>query len=146
MYMIFSIIAILFIVSCGFEPDKKNIGANELAISELIIEKGKTSEELIFRTLGPPSINNPFKDNVVYYISQNMQKDIGKDFELREFILLKIEFNQNKIVQNYEIKNQSNIENIEINELRDSDVFNKRTNYNLMKNLLDNMRRKNKID
>ncbi len=146
MYMIFSIIAILFIASCSFEPDKKNIGANELAISELIIEKGKTTEESIYKTLGPPSINSPFKNNIVYYISQNMQKSAGNDYELREFILLKIEFNQNKIVVNYEITNKSNIENIEINELRDSDVFNKRTNYNLMKNLLDNMRRQNKID
>ena len=144
--IILILISTIFISNCGLKPEKINSGTNKLAILNLNLKKGETKKSTIVNSLGPPSIENPFNKDVIYYISQESDKEIGKDNQLKKITLLRITFSKNNIVTNYNLVDSQEIEKFELNELEDEQEFESRRGFKIMKTLLDNMRRKNKID
>ena len=83
---------------------------------------------------------------VIYYISQESDKEIGENNKLKKITLLQITFNKDNIVKNYNLVDSQQIEEFELNDLEDEQGFESRRGFTIMKTLLDNMRRKNKID
>ena len=147
MYTIFFLlISTIFISNCGFKPEKITSGVNKISILNLNLKKGETDKATIVKNLGPPSIENPFNKNVVYYISQQSKKEIGKDNRLEKITVLQITFNKSNIVQNYNLVNSHKIDKFDLNELEDDQGFDSRRGFKIIKTLLDNMRRKSKID
>ena len=84
----------LFILSCGVKIDDITHGTNKLNLVEIKITKGVTTKNHLISTLGPPSIKNPYKKNIVYYISQNMKRNITKRDTFKEVVILEIVFDK----------------------------------------------------
>ncbi len=144
--IILTLISTIFISNCGLKPEKINSGTNKLAILDLNLKKGETKKSTILNSLGPPSIENPFNKDVIYYISQESDKEIGGDNQLKKITLLQITFNKDNIVKNYNLVDSQQIEEFELNDLEEEQGFESRKGFKIMKTLIDNMRRKNKID
>ena len=142
----FPIITILFLSACSFKPEKIDTGTNSLNILNLKIKEGITNKSTIIENLGPPSIKNPFNKNVMYYVSQKMRKEIGRENQFEKIIILELHFNKNNTVKSYNLVNRENIDSFELNDLEDSQGFQDRKGFKVLKNILDNMRRKSKID
>ena len=138
--IILILISTIFISNCGLKPEKINSGTNKLSILNLNLKKGETKKSTILNSLGPPSIENPFNKDVIYYISQESDKEIGEDNQLQ------ITFNKDNIVKNYNLVDSQQIEEFELNDLEEEQGFESRKGFKIMKTLIDNMRRKNKID
>ena len=144
--IILLLISTIFISNCVFKPEEITSGTNKLSIINLNLKKGETKKSTILKNLGPPSIENPFNKDVVYYISQESIKEIGRDNQLEKITVLQITFNKNNIVQNYNLVNSNEVDKFDLNELEDDQEFDSRRGFKIIKTLLDNMRRKNKID
>ena len=144
--IILILISTIFISNCGLKPEKVSSGTNKLAILNLSLKKGETKKSTVLKNLGPPSIENPFNKDTVYYISQQSKKEMGKDNQLEKITVLQITYNRENIVKNYNLVASQEIDKFELNELEDEQEFDSRRGFKIMKTLLDNMRRKNKID
>ena len=144
--IILILISTFFISNCGLKPEKVSSGTNKLAILNLSLKKGETKKSTVLKNLGPPSIENPFNKDTVYYISQQSKKEMGKDNQLEKITVLQITYNRENIVKNYNLVASQEIDKFELNELEDEQEFDSRRGFKIMKTLLDNMRRKNKID
>ena len=144
--IILILISTIFISNCGLKPEKVSSGTNKLAILNLSLKKGETKKSTVLKSLGPPSIENPFNKDTVYYISQQSKKEMGKDNQLEKITVLQITYNRENIVKNYNLVASQEIDKFELNELEDEQEFDSRSGFKIMKTLLDNMRRKNKID
>ena len=146
------IITSFFLSTCSFdtknifEPETNNIGANKLDILNLKIKKGKTNKSYIIEKLGPPSIENPFNKNIIYYISQDMEHEIAKSNKIAKLVLLEITFDKNNYVENFQLVEKDEIKQFVLNDDEDRNLTNDRTTFNFIKNLLDNLRRKQDID
>ncbi len=144
--IILILISTIFISNCGLKPEKVSSGTNKLAILNLSLKKGETKKSTVLKNLGPPSIENPFNKDTVYYISQQSKKEMGKDNQLEKITVLQITYNRENIVKNYNLVASQEIDKFELNELEDEQEFDSRRGFKIIKTLLDNMRRKNKID
>ncbi len=136
---------ILLLVSCSVSFDKEiiNYGANLKSFDEITINKGKTSKSFIIKKLGPPSFINPYNDKNVFYISQEMEKEIGKVNQFQEAHFLEILYNNNNKVIEFEFKKQNLPNNFSLSELDEQSIANNRTTFNVFKNILSNLRRRN---
>ena len=136
---------ILFLVSCSFSFDKEIViyGADLKSFSKIDIKKGKTSKSLIINSLGPPSFTNPYNEKNVFYISQEMKKEIGKVNQFQETNFLEILYDENdKIIEfNYKKKNLPN--DVNLSELEEKSLTAGRETFEFLKNILSNLRRRN---
>ena len=121
--IILLLISTVFISNCGLTPEKVTSGTNKLAILNLNLKKGETRKSTVLKNLGPPSIENPFNKDVVYYISQQSKKDIGRDNQLEKITVLQITFNKKNIVKDYNLLDSHKIDKFELNELEDAQEF-----------------------
>ena len=149
---IFLIITSFFISSCTFnteklfKAEKTIIGTNKLDILNLKIKNGETRKSYIIKKLGPPSTINPFNENIVYYISQDMEHEIAKSNKIAKLVLLEITFDKNNYVENFQLVEKDEIKQFVLNDDEDKNLIDDRTSFNFIKNLLDNLRRKQDID
>ena len=100
---------ILFLVSCSLSFDKEiiNYGPNLKSFNKINIIKGKTSKSFIVKQLGPPSFTNPYNNKNVFYISQKMNKEIGKVNQFQAAIFLEIYYNENNKIVEYNYKKEN---------------------------------------
>ena len=143
---IFLIITSFFLSSCSFQAEKTSIGTNKLDILNLKIKKGKTNKSHIIKKLGPPSVENPFNKNVIYYISQEMEQKVVKTNKIAKLVLLEITFDQNNYVKTFQLVQKDKIESFDLNNYEDRNLNQGRTSFNIIKTLLDNLRRRQDID
>ena len=133
----------LFILSCSVKIDDITHGTNKLNLVEIKITKGVTTKNHLISTLGPPSIKNPYKKNIVYYTSQNMKRNITKRDTFKEVVILEIVFDKNDIVIDYNLTKNKKVKEFIINEEKDK-YFKSRDKFNFFKDMLDSMRRNQK--
>ena len=137
---------VLFLVSCSLSFDKEiiNYGPILKSFDPINIKKGETSKSFILKKLGPPSFTNPYDKKNVYYMSQRMKKEIGKVNQFEETSFLEIFYNENnKVVEfNYKKENLSN--DISLSKLDEKSIANDRKTFEVLKNILNNLRRNNK--
>ena len=149
---IFLIITSFFISSCTFnteklfKAEKTIIGTNKVDILNLKIKNGETRKSYIIKKLGPPSTINPFNENIVYYISQDMEHELGKTRKITKLVLLEIIFDKNHYVKNFQLVEKDKIKRFILNDNKDKKFSDNRTGFRFLKDILDNMRRKQEID
>tara|TARA_B100000242_G_scaffold53843_1_gene32335 strand:- start:432 stop:878 length:447 start_codon:yes stop_codon:yes gene_type:complete len=142
---LFNINLILFLVSCSLSFDKEiiNYGPNLKSFNKINIIKGKTSKSFIVKQLGPPSFTNPYNNKNVFYISQKMNKEIGKVNQFQAAIFLEIYYNENNKIVEYNYKKENLPNDIDLSELEEESIGENRTTFEFFKNILSNLRRRN---
>ena len=142
---LFNINLILFLVSCSLSFDKEiiNYGPNLKSFNKINIIKGKTSKSFILKQLGPPSFTNPYNNKNVFYISQKMNKEIGKVNQFQAAIFLEIYYNENNKIVEYNYKKENLPNDIDLSELDEESIGENRTTFEFFKNILSNLRRRN---
>ena len=133
---------LIFTFSCSYDLETKSQGTNKLNLIGIKLEKGVSTKCDIISNLGPPSIKSPYKNNVHYYIAQDLKKNVSEKDELINTIILEIIYNDKDIVKSTSLV-ESKGTSFSINEnLTDNDTES-RTRFNLFREILNNMRRRN---
>ena len=141
----FNLNIIFLLLSCSFSFDKEivNYGPNLKSFEKINIIKGKTSKSLIIKNLGPPSFVNPYDNKNVYYISQKMNKEIGKVNQFQEASFLEIFYNESEKIIEFNYKNVNLPNDTTLSKLDDKSINEDRTTFEFFKNIFSNLRRKN---
>ena len=141
----FNLNLIFLLLSCSFSFDKEivNYGPNLKSFDKINIIKGKTSKSTIIKNLGPPSFINPYDNKNVYYISQKMNKEIGKVNQFQEASFLEIFYNESDKIIEFNYKNVNLPNDTTLSELDDKSLVEDRTTFEFLKNIFSNLRRKN---
>ena len=136
---------LLLLVSCSFPFDKEiiNHGSNLKSFNVNDIKKGQTSKSFIIKKLGPPSFTNPYDKKHVYYISQKMNKEIGKVNQFLETSFLEIFYNENDKIIKYNFKKENIGNNISLSKLNEKSIAEDRITFEFLNNILSNIRRRN---
>ena len=140
---LFNLNLILILVSCSLPFDKEiiNYGPDLKSFNKIKIIKGETSKSFIIKQLGPPSFTNPYNKKNVFYISQKMNKEIGKVNQFQSANFLEIYYNDNDKIIEYNYKKENLPNNINLSELDEKSIEEKRTTFEFFKNILSNLRR-----
>ena len=141
---LFNLNLILLLVSCSYSFDKEIIyyGPNLKSINKIKIKKGETSKSFIIKQLGPPSFTNPYNKKNVFYISQEMKKEIAKVNQFQEANFLEIFYNENDKIVEYNYKKENLSNEINLSELVDKSTAEDRTTFEFLKNIFNNLRRR----
>ena len=142
---LFNLNLILILVSCSLPFDKEiiNYGPDLKSFNKIKIIKGETSKSFIIKQLGPPSFTNPYNKKNVFYISQKMNKEIGKVNQFQEASFLEIYYNENNKIIEYYYKSKNLPNDINLSELNDKSISENRTTFEFLKNVFSNLRRRN---
>ena len=142
---LFNLNLVLLLISCSFSFDKEivNYGPNLKSFDKINIIKGKTSKSIIIKNLGPPSFVNPYDNKNVYYISQKMNKEIGKVNQFQEASFLEIYYNESDKIVEFNYKNVNLPNDTTLSKLDDKSIVEDRTTFEFLKNIFSNLRRKN---
>ena len=141
---LFNLHLVLFLVSCSLSFDKEiiNYGPDLKTFDKIQITKGKTSKSFVIKRLGPPSFTNPYDNNNVFYISQEMRKEIGKVNQFKEASILEIFYNENDKVIEFNYKKENLPNDISLSELDEKSIAEDRTTFEFLKNIFSNLRRR----
>ena len=141
---IFNLFLIMTLLSCSFSFDKEivNYGPNFKSLSEITIKEGKTEKSFIVNKLGPPSFTNPYNKKNVFYISQEMKKEIGKVNQMNEVGYLEIFYNKNDRVIKFNFKKDNLPNNIDLSESDENSIAENRKTFEFFKNIFSNLRRR----
>ena len=141
---LFNLNLILLLVSCSYSFDKEIIyyGPNLKSINKIKIKKGETSKSFIIKQLGPPSFTNPYNKKNVFYISQEMKKEIAKVNQFQEVNFLEIFYNENDRIVEYNYKKENLSNEINLSELDEKSIAEDRTTFEFLKNIFSNLRRR----
>ena len=141
----FNLNIIFILLSCSLSFDKEivNYGPNLKSFDKINIIKGKTSKSIIIKNLGPPSFINPYDNKNVYYISQKMNKEIGKVNQFQEASFLEIFYNESEKIIEFNYKNVNLPNDTTLSKLDDKSLVEDRTTFEFLKNIFSNLRRKN---
>ena len=141
----FNLNLIFLLLSCSFSFDKEivNYGPNLKSFDKINIIKGKTSKSIIIKNLGPPSFINPYDNKNVYYISQKMNKEIGKVNQFQKASFLEIFYNESDKIVEFNYKDVDLNNDVTLSKLDDKSLVEDRTTFEFLKNIFSNLRRKN---
>ena len=141
----FNLNLIFLLLSCSFSFDKEivNYGPNLESFDKINIIKGKTSKSIIIKNLGPPSFVNPYDNKNVYYISQKMNKEIGKVNQFQKASFLEIFYNESDKIVEFNYKNVNLPNDTTLSKLDDKSLLEDRITFEFLKNIFSNLRRKN---
>ena len=141
---LFNLNLILLLVSCSFSFDKEiiNYGSNLKSFNKIKITKGETSKSFIIKQLGPPSFTNPYNKKNVFYISQEMKKEIGKVNQFQESSILEIFYNEKDEIIEYNYKKENLPNDINLSKLDEKSIAEDRTTFEFLKNIFSNLRRR----
>ena len=140
-----NLILLFLLLSCSWSFDKEIVkyGPDLKSFNKINIINGKTSKSIIVKNLGPPSFINPYDNKNVYYISQKMNKEIGKVNQFKEANFLEIFYNESDKVIKFNYKNVELPNDTIISKLDDKSIVEDRKSFELLKNILSNLRRQN---
>ena len=142
---LFNLNLIFLLLSCSFSFDKEIVdyGPNLKSFDKINIIKGKTSKSIIIKNLGPPSFVNPYDNKNVYYISQKMNKEIGKVNQFQEASFLEIFYNESEKIIEFNYKNVNLPNDTTLSKLDDKSLVEDRITFEFLKNIFSNLRRRN---
>ena len=136
---------LFLLISCSFSFDKEivNHGPDLKTFDKIDIIKGKTTKSFIIKKIGPPSFTNPYNYNNVFYISQEMKKEIGKVNQFQETNILEIFYNDNDKIIEFNFKKKNLPNDVGLSKLNEKSIAEERTTFELLKNIFSNLRRRN---
>ena len=136
-------IFILFILLIFFNACSQNFqknGLSEKKLEKFEIQIGKTSKEYLTKKYGPPTFENVFNKNVIYYVMHNTSYKTFEERKTDKLLVYEITLdNENKVLKlkQYD-KNDSY--NINVNKSEDENELDMSS---FWKDILNAMRRKN---
>ena len=126
------------LTSCS--PTIQNNGLSEAKFNKIKIEIGKTSKKDLIRKYGPPIFQSVFNNNVIYYVSHKTSYKLLDKLKTKKLLIYEIHLNKKNIVKSLKKYSEKDALNIEISDKETGDdkdaVF-------ILKEILNNMRRKN---
>ena len=142
---LFNLHLVFFLVSCSLSFDKEIIHYGPIlrSFDQINLKKGETSKSFVLKKLGPPSFINPYDSKNVYYISQKMKKEIGNVNQFEETSFLEIFYNENDKVIEFNFKKENLPNDISLSKLNEKSLGEDRTSFEVLRNILSNLRRKN---
>ena len=115
----FYIFIIIFFLSLFLGSCNKRISNHGTVLSKqeiTMIQNTKLNKSEIIEILGQPSIKSTFSNNVWYYISHMQQERAYFEVKTISNNILKITFNEEQLVSNYQFFSKGRILDIEINQ------------------------------
>ena len=113
--ILFSLVSIFFLLINSCAP-RYSYHGNYFSEKEInFIQKTRLSKVEILQFLGTPSTKTTFSDNVWYYITQVRKERAYFSVNNLSTTVLKVTFNKNNIVKNYNIFSDDTSLNIQIN-------------------------------
>ena len=117
-YLKLSIIILSFILNSCTQTIQNN-GLSEKKIEKINIEIGKTTKKHLIKKYGPPTFENLFNDNLIYYVSHKTSYKIFDKRETNKLLVFEITLNNNDIVTN--VKQYSKKDTLDINIVKNED-------------------------
>ena len=140
MYYLKFFIYIMSVVLTSCSPTIQNNGLSEVKFKKIKIEIGKTSKNDLIRNYGPPIFQSVFNNNVIYYVSHKTSYKLLDKLKTKKLLIYEIYLNKNNIVKNFQEYSEKDTLNIEIS---DKATGNNKDSVFILKEILNNMRRKN---
>ena len=140
MYYLKFFIYIMSFVLTSCSPTIQNNGLSEVKFNKIKIEIGKTSKKDLIRKYGPPIFQSVFNDNIIYYVSHKTSYKLLDKLKTKKLLIYEIYLNKKNIVKNFQEYSEKDALNIEIS---DKATGNDKNSVFILKEILNNMRRKN---
>ena len=136
---IFILFLLLFFFNACSQNFQKN-GLSEKQIKKFEIKIGKTSKEYLTKKYGPPTFENVFNKNVIYYVMHNTSYKTFEERKTDELLVYEITLdNENKVLKLKQYDKKDSI-NINVNKSEDENELDMSS---FLKDILNAMRRKN---
>ena len=136
---IFILFLLLFFFNACSQNFQKN-GLSEKKIKKFEIEIGKTSKEYLTKKYGPPTFENVFNKNVIYYVMHNTSYKTFEERKTDELLVYEITLdNENKVLKLKQYDKNDSF-NINVNKSEDENELDMSS---FWKDILNAMRRKN---
>ena len=140
MYYLKIFIYIMSFVLTSCSPTIQNNGLSEVKFNKIKIEIGKTSKKDLIRKYGPPIFQSVFNDNIIYYVSHKTSYNLLDKLKTEKLLIYEVYLDKKNIVENFQEYSEKDALNIEISDKETGDdkdaIF-------ILKEILNNMRRKN---
>ena len=140
MYYLKFFIYIMSFVLTSCSPTIQINGLSEVKFNKIKIEIGKTSKKDLIRKYGPPIFQSVFNDNIIYYVSHKTSYKLLDKLKTEKLLIYEVYLDKKNIVENFQEYSEKDALNIEISDKETGDdkdaVF-------ILKEILNNMRRKN---
>ena len=117
-YLKLFIVILSFILNSCSQTSQNN-GLSEKKIEKFNIEIGKTTKKQLIMEYGPPTFENLFNNNIIYYVSH---KTSYKNFNKREtnkLLVIEITLNNSDIVTKYKQYSKKDSQDVNISEDED---------------------------
>ena len=136
---IFILFLLLFFFNACSQNFQKN-GLSENKIKKFEIKIGKTSKEYLTKKYGPPTFENVFNKNVIYYVMHNTSYKTFEERKTDELLVYEITLdNDNKVLKLKQYDKNDSF-NINVNKSEDENELDMSS---FWKDILNAMRRKN---
>ena len=136
---IFILFLLLFFFNACSQNFQKN-GLSEKKIKKFEIKIGKTSKETLTKKYGPPTFENVFNKNVIYYVMHNTSYKTFEERKTDELLVYEITLdNKNKVLKLKQYDKNDSF-NINVNKSEDENELDMSS---FWKDILNAMRRKN---
>ena len=136
-------IFILFILLIFFNACSQNFqknGLSEKKIKNFEIKVGETSKEYLTKKYGPPTFENVFNKNVIYYVMHNTSYKTFEERKTDKLLVFEITLdNENKVLKLKQYDKNDSF-NINVNKSEDENELDMSS---FWKDILNAMRRKN---
>ena len=117
-YLKLFIVILSFILNSCSQTSQNN-GLSEKKIEKINIEIGKTTKKHLIKQYGPPTFENIFNNNIIYYVSH---KTSYKNFNKREtnkLSVIQITLNNSDVVTKYNQYSKKDSQDVNISEDED---------------------------
>ena len=136
---IFILFLLLFFFNACSQNFQKN-GLSEEKIKKFEIKIGETSKEYLTKKYGPPTFENVFNKNVIYYVMHNTSYKTFEERKTDELLVYEITLdNENKVLK-FKQYNENDSININVTDIEDETDLDMTT---FWKDIINAMRRKN---
>ena len=113
------IIIFLFFIISSCTQTFQNNGLSEKKIENFDIQIGETSKKYLIENYGPPTFENVFNDNVIYYVSHSTSYKTFDDRKTDKLLVFEITLDDKNVVQKY--KKYSENDSLDIKVVKNND-------------------------
>ena len=117
-YLKLFIVILSFILNSCSQTSQNN-GLSEKKIEKINIEIGKTTKKHLIKQYGPPTFENIFNNNIIYYVSHKTSYKTFNKRETNKLLVIEITLNNSDIVTKYKQYSKKDSQDVNISEDED---------------------------
>ena len=117
-YLKLFIVILSFILNSCSQTSQNN-GLSEKKIEKFNIEIGKTTKKHLIKQYGPPTFENIFNNNIIYYVSHKTSYKTFNKRETNKLLVIEITLNNSDIVTKYKQYSKKDSQDVNISEDED---------------------------